>query len=138
MIYRLIYCSTATDRATSGKLEALFAQSATYNQQHDISGILVVNSRFFLQALEGGREVVNDLYGRIAKDERNEHVVLIKYEQVSSRLWDNWSHLQIMPTANMPSLLRRYSTQSHFNPYTLHPNSAEQLLVDLAAQVAVN
>ncbi len=132
MIYRLIYCSTATSRANTEDMHKLIELSKQSNSQHDITGLFAYNSRFFLQSIEGARELVNELYARIQHDPRNQHVVLVKYAQVSERLWSGWSAKFLMPTKETTDLMRRYATQSLFNPYTMHPESAQQLLTELA------
>jgi hypothetical protein len=132
MLYRLIFCSTATSLCNVGELAAMTERAQAFNDTHDVTGLLINNSRFFLQSIEGARELVNDLYGRISRDPRNQHVVLIKYEQVRERMWTGWESRFLMPTAPMQRLLKRFATQDQFNPYTLHPDSAEQFLWELS------
>ncbi len=132
MLYRLIYCSTATPASSADELPRLIERSKANNQMHDITGVLCFNSRFFLQSIEGGRELINELFGRIHHDPRNQHVVLLKYEQVSIRAWSQWQSNFLTPTRELSHMLKRYSPQSVFNPYNMNPLSAEQLLVNLA------
>lgn len=132
MIYRLIYCSTATALATTEDMHKLIELSKANNAQHNISGVFAYNSRFFLQGFEGARELVNELYARIQRDPRNQHVVLVKYTQTPERRWQDWHAKFLMPTEDTANLLRRFTTQNLFNPYTMHPDSAERLLTELS------
>jgi hypothetical protein len=132
LIYRLLYCSTATAQVNAEQMAAIGEQAKAANDEHDITGVLAYNSRFFLQSIEGARELVNDLYGRIARDPRNQHVVLVKYALVQERMWADWQIRFLMPTADTTALLKRYATQSLFNPYTMHPESAERMLLELS------
>ncbi len=132
MLYRLIYCSTATSQVNTEELATLVERARATNTEHDITGMLLNNSRFFLQSIEGARELVNELYARISRDARNQHVVLVKYGQVPERLWPTWQARFLTPTADTQALLRRFATQGQFNPYTMHPDSAERFLFELS------
>ena len=50
---------------------------------HGITGVLCYGGGIYLQALEGGRKQVNDLYTLIVKDPRHKDVVLLHYEEIS-------------------------------------------------------
>jgi hypothetical protein len=132
MLYRLIYCSTATSKVNSEGLAQLVDRARSTNFEHDLTGMLLHNSRFFLQSIEGARELVNELYSRISRDPRNQHVVLVKYGQVPERLWPSFQARFLSPTADTQALLRRFATQGQFNPYTMHPDSAERILFELS------
>jgi len=57
-----------------------------------ITGVLCVcqGGNVFLQALEGGRDAVNALYGRIVQDPRHRDVTLLDYAEIDERRFAGW------------------------------------------------
>jgi hypothetical protein len=84
MLVRLLYASRAVDPSPD-VIEDILAQSRQFNPSCGITGILCYGGGIFLQALEGGRMAVSDLYGHIQKDPRHKDVVLLHYEEISER-----------------------------------------------------
>jgi hypothetical protein len=82
MLVRLLYASRAID-PSSEAIEAILTQSRQYNPTSGITGILCYGGGIFLQAIEGGRMPVSELYGHIQKDVRHKDVVLLHYEEIS-------------------------------------------------------
>ena len=64
MLVRLLYASRAIDPA-SAEIEQILAQSRQGNPGLGITGILCYGGGIFLQAIEGGRNSVSELYGHI-------------------------------------------------------------------------
>ena len=85
MLVRLLYASRATDPACSA-VDEILAHCRQFNPISGITGILCYGGGIFLQAIEGGRMAVSDLYGHIQKDIRHKDVVLLHYEEISERL----------------------------------------------------
>ncbi len=132
MMIRLIYASTATDGVDLNEFKRILSTAQTNNGNRDLTGMLIFNSKVFLQALEGSRESVNDLYSKLTKDPRHYNLVLLKMEYIQERRWAEWSMGFAAPSANNKALFLRHSNQSTFNPYGMHPDSAEKLLVELS------
>ena len=70
MLVRLLYASRAVD-PSSEAIDAILVQSRQYNPTCGITGILCYGGGIFLQAIEGGRMPVSELYGHIQKDARH-------------------------------------------------------------------
>ena len=79
MLVRLLYASRAIDSRTDA-IDTILAQSRQYNPSCGITGILCYGGGIFLQAIEGDRGAVSELYGHIQKDPRHKEVVLLHYE----------------------------------------------------------
>ena len=79
MLVRLLYASRAVDPSPEA-IETILAKSRQYNPTCGITGILCYGGGVFLQAIEGGRMAVSELYGHIQKDKRHKDVVLLHYE----------------------------------------------------------
>ena len=94
MLVRLLYASRAVDPQPS-VIESILAQSRQFNPSTGITGILVYGGGIFLQAIEGGRSPVSDLYGHIQQDKRHKDVVLLHYEEITERRFGGWTMGQV-------------------------------------------
>ena len=91
MLVRLLYASRLADTESTTATESILAQSRTHNPASGITGILCYGGGIFLQALEGGRMQVSELYGHIQKDVRHKDVVLLHYEEIMERRFGGWT-----------------------------------------------
>jgi hypothetical protein len=66
MLVRLLYASRAVDTSAEA-IEAILIQSRQHNPTCGITGILCYGGGIFLQAIEGGRMAVSDLFGHIQR-----------------------------------------------------------------------
>ena len=64
MLVRLLYVSRAVDTSPAA-IEAILTQSRQHNPATGITGVLCYGGGIFLQAIEGGRSAVSDLYGHM-------------------------------------------------------------------------
>jgi hypothetical protein len=132
MIYRLVYVSTALDSVDLNEFKRILTTAQTNNGARDLTGMLAFNSKVFLQALEGSREAINDLYAKLVRDPRHFNLMLLKYAQIDERHWSNWSMGFAAPNADNRALFLKYSNQSMFNPYGMTGDNAEKLLKELS------
>ena len=132
MLIRLVYVSTAQDAVDLNEFKRILLQAQSNNQRRDLTGMLAFNSKVFLQALEGARDQVNDLYARIMRDARHHSLALLKYSEIEERHWSNWSMGFAAPNADNRALFLKYSPQSIFNPYVMKADAAEKMLMDLS------
>ena len=61
MLIRLLYVSRAVDKNDKAAFDAILASSRSHNPENGITGVLCFGGGIFLQAIEGGREAVNEL-----------------------------------------------------------------------------
>lgn len=133
MLVRLYYASTAADGVDMNEFRRILATAQANNVQNDLTGMLVFNSKVFLQALEGSRVAVNALYGRLTGDPRHKNLMLLKYENVKQRDFAEWSMAFAAANAANRALFLKHSTHSVFNPYHMDAESIEALMKELAA-----
>ncbi|UXH80333.1 BLUF domain-containing protein [Roseateles amylovorans] len=133
MLVRLIYASTAKETVDIQEFKRILLQAQGNNQRRDLTGMLVFNSKVFLQALEGDRDKINDLYGRLMRDPRHHSLAILKFAEIEERHWANWSMGFAAPNADNRALFLKNSTQSVFNPYGMGANAVENLLMRLAS-----
>jgi len=136
MLVRLLYASRAADPA-GATMDAILAQAREHNTVRGITGILCFGSGIYLQALEGGREAVNDLYGRIQRDARHRDVLLMNYEEISERRFGGWSMGQVQMNRINATILLKYAEKAEFDPYALSGRVALALLDELLATASI-
>jgi hypothetical protein len=121
MLVRLLYASRVVDPEPA-VIESILAQSRQFNPSTGITGILVYSGDIFLQAIEGGREAVSELYGHIQKDARHKQVVLLGQVDVSR--------------VNT-SILLKYSERAVLDPYSVSGVVSLALLEELMATASI-
>lgn len=90
-MYRLVYVSTAADGIGQDEIGGILDVSQSNNHERYITGFLAHNGRHFMQALEGDRNEVNEIYERILKDDRHYGVVQILGENIEQRAFPEWA-----------------------------------------------
>ena len=136
MLVRLLYASRAVD-TRPGAIESILSQSREHNPASGITGVLCYGGGIFLQAIEGGRTQVSELFGQIQRDGRHKDVVLLQFEEIPERRFGGWSMGQVNLTKLNQSTLLKYSEKPELDPYGMSGKVSLALLEDLAATAAV-
>jgi hypothetical protein len=136
MLVRLLYASRAADTSPS-VIEAILSQAREHNPAGGITGILCYGGGIFLQAIEGGRTQVCDLFGHIQRDGRHKDVVLLQFEEIIERRFGGWSMGQVNLTKLNQATLLKYSEKPELDPYGMSGKVSLALLEDLAATAAI-
>jgi len=90
-MYRLVYVSTARDGISPAEIGEILDASQSNNHERLITGFLAHNGRHFMQAIEGVRDEVLDVYERILSDKRHSGVVQIVGEEITDRAFPDWA-----------------------------------------------
>ena len=136
MLVRLLYASRAIDTSPDA-IDAILLQSRLHNPECGITGILCYGGGIFLQAIEGGRMAVSELYGHIQRDVRHKDVVLLHYEEISERRFGGWTMGQVDMTKINASILLKYAEKPELNPYTVSGSVSLALLEELMATACI-
>ncbi len=136
-LVRLLYCSNAKAPVTLDAVRELAATSARKNLAASITGMLAFDHDTYIQALEGPRDAVNDLYLRIARDPRHGDVTIIEYGEVTQRWFGKWSMGFLGPIAKSEGMLDELDGDT-FDPFALSPESASKLLRAASKAVLVS
>lgn len=136
MLVRLLYASRAAD-ASAAATEDILAKSRTHNPACGITGILCYGGGIFLQALEGGRRQVSELYRTILQDERHKDVELLHYEEISERRFGGWTMGQVNVAKVNMSILLKYSETAELDPYGVSGQVSLALLEELMATASI-
>ncbi len=90
-MYRILYTSSATKIFEDKELEEILEKSRINNQKKEVTGLLIVKGRTFLQCLEGEKDDVLSIYEKISNDERHTNIIDLAEEDIDERLFPKWS-----------------------------------------------
>ncbi len=136
MLVRLLYASRAVDTSAEA-IETILAKSRQYNPTCGITGILCYGGGIYLQAIEGGRVPVSNLYGHIQKDPRHKDVVLLHYEEIEERRFGGWTMGQVNVSKINQSILLKYAEKAELDPYAVSGKVSLALLEELMATASI-
>lgn len=130
MLIRLVYCSKLNENV-AGQATDIVKTSQAKNEVKGITGTLISDGTYFIQALEGNRTKVMELFQHIASDERHSDVLLVKLCDISERAFYEWNMNLISLTKEQQKKMIRFTESKDFNPYELSGDAIEQLCIDL-------
>lgn len=90
-VHQLIYVSAAKVSFSDADLASLLLKARENNRRLGVSGLLIHRSGSFFQVLEGGEDVVENLFRRIERDRRHERVVVLHRASQSAPTFGQWS-----------------------------------------------
>lgn len=95
--FRLIYRSRdrIPPEGRRAELGELFSQARSSNKRSGVTGALLLNEAWFVQALEGDEAVVRALYDRITLDPRHDGVELLQAGEVPGRVFARWAMARV-------------------------------------------
>lgn len=128
---RLIYGSIKDRYVDGGGLKKILHTAQTNNAKANITGVLLFNSGYFLQAIEGSRAQINQLYHVISADQRHQGVQLISMNDIDHRNWSEWSMQPVSISENEELVYQKYSGQTKFNPFLLSSKDAILFLEEI-------
>jgi hypothetical protein len=137
MMVRLLYVSRLADTSKPEVIDGILADSRKHNPALGITGILCYGAGIFLQAIEGGRGQVSELYNHICKDTRHKDVVLLHFEEISERRFGGWTMGQVNLAKLNTSIVLKYSETPELNPYGVSGRVSLALLEELMATASI-
>ena len=136
MLVRLLYASRAVDN-TQPAVQAILDSARRHNQDSGVTGVLVYGGGVFMQAIEGGRQAVSDLYGTISRDPRHKDVALLHYEEIVERRFGSWTMGLVDVSRVNASVLLKYSERAVLDPYAVSGKVSMALLEELIAAASI-
>jgi hypothetical protein len=139
MLVRLLYASRASETSDDALLDSILTGSEARNREHGITGVLCTypDGGVFLQALEGGREAVNTLYGNLVRDPRHRDVTLLHYETIEERRFASWRMGSVdLKRINVSTILR-FSEKPVLDPFSMSGSAALALLEELVTTASI-
>lgn len=136
MLVRLLYASRAVDPSPA-VVNSILASARQHNSDVGITGVLAYGGGVFMQAIEGGRQAVSDLYGTIQRDARHKDVVLLHFEEIGERRFGGWTMGLVDVGRVNASVLLKYSERAVLDPYAVSGQASMALLDELMATASI-
>ncbi|WP_269586082.1 BLUF domain-containing protein [Roseibium sp. Sym1] len=128
----LIYASRARN-IDEDALRVILEKARKNNERLDVTGVLLFNSSYFLQCLEGGRESVNFLYRTILRDDRHDDPAILDYRTIDCRKFEKWRMAYVGESVLRRDEILKCSVSSTFQPYNMSGEGAWQLLASIGS-----
>jgi hypothetical protein len=123
MLVRLTYYSRALRAMSLADISDILKTARHNNAELGVCGMLSYASDWFLQALEGPREVVNELFLEIADDPRHQDVIIVSYEEITEPLFADWQMGYVSDAGEVARLLVSLGLE-RFDPPVMSPAQA--------------
>jgi len=137
-LVRLIYTSRITKSFGPTDIDCILNSARKNNKENNLTGLLFFNNKCFLQCLEGSRKMVNQTYNNIQNDKRHSDIILISYEEVIEREFEEWS-MGYMHHANVfKNLNLKYSGKSEFEPEKMSAGSTFNFMLEIKEMLYKN
>ena len=138
MLVRLIYASRSSGPITDELTEDVLAKSRSSNPDAGITGVLCVcQSGVFMQVLEGGREEVNLLYGKVLRDTRHTDVTLLEYAELTERRFSSWRMGHVDVNKLNAGIILKYSEKPQLDPFQIPGGVALAFLEELMSTASI-
>lgn len=128
---RLVYASRKLPECKIEDVVSILDSARRWNTNEQVTGLLCFTNDYFLQCLEGSKRAVNEAYRRILSDPRHADVVLLHYQEASSRDFGDWSMGYVAETPETRRLVSRYAAEDGLDPLSMSGNGALGLLREL-------
>ncbi len=103
---------------------AIHDESARHYAERQITGALLFDWDNFLQILEGDRARLTDAFLFMARDPRQQRIVLLDFSRIDEREFGRWQMLLRDDSPETAALLLRYSPTAHWKPEAMPPTAA--------------
>lgn len=91
MVFQITYSSVAKPELSITEIEEIITQAKQFNTAHDITGCLIYNKGYFLQILEGEKQLVMNLVNSIKLDDRHDHFTILSEGETKLRTFKDWA-----------------------------------------------
>jgi transcriptional regulator with XRE-family HTH domain len=130
-LHRLIYFSTAvamTDTEMQLALYDIVRTAGTRNGALGVTGALLACDGRFVQALEGPKDAVLQVYGGVCTDHRHRALHVAESAPITSRRFGTFNMCAKLLRLDDPVFADQYSILGHFDPRLLSASTTLDLL----------
>ena len=132
-LYQIVYLSTANQPFSCDELGQLLLRARSYNEQHQLTGVLLYNDNEFLQVLEGRRPELDHVFERIANDPRHGRLRVLANGPLERPVFPDWRMGFVGECADFFGEIQEHIYQSNANLLsTVAPGAVPALLALLA------
>jgi hypothetical protein len=132
-LVRLVYFSSASREMSLSDIKDILTTARSNNKAIGVCGMLCYDNQFFLQAIEGDRKVISELFIKISEDHRHQDVVIVSFSEIKDPLFEDWK----MGYASSNQLLNEMVTKldmTSFDPEKLTAIQCLAILKSLSRQ----
>ncbi|OEY71878.1 BLUF domain-containing protein [Salegentibacter salarius] len=90
MRYAISYVSTVNPALSETEIQEALDFSKKWNNDNQVTGVLLYSQGNFFQVLEGEKELLKDLFQRIKADERHHNIITIFQKQIPDIQFDGY------------------------------------------------
>lgn len=130
-LIQLVYASRLVPGTAGTELTSIVDVSRRNNARAGVTGALCFSVDYFLQCLEGERGAVNATYNRILRDPRHADAVILRYAEIPSRDFSDWSMGYVPSAILRGDTVLRYAANDVFQPAQLGAEGSIALLREL-------
>lgn len=105
-------------------------ESNTYNFRYNIHGVLLFGNHYFYQCLEGSKTEIEQLYKKIARDPRHQHVTQISVYPISILGFSIWQMKYVQLNREINQFFSDKGLES-FDPYKIQDQIEDEFLAQL-------
>lgn len=87
----IVYLSSSVGLFEEQDLSIILEQSRRNNGNSGVTGVMLYVRGSIVQVLEGEKDTVETLYGRIEQDRRHKDVIRVLNRPIEQRLFSNWT-----------------------------------------------
>ena len=133
-LYSLVYVSLATKPMSDEELKVLLQVCRTNNAKLDITGMLLYRDGFFIQALEGEEQPVEDLFAKINDDPRHTNVLVVHRGDITTegRTFGEWAmgfnKVKLDEAKQIPGFTDFLNAPQNNGFFSSNPDRAHRLL----------
>ena len=106
----------------------VLAISVANNLRDCITGALLCDDRWFVQALEGAENKVSATFERILRDQRHRDVSLVTMQAVVERRYPNFAMVCLFRDEDNSDLFRHYGEDECFDPREMRADRLSDLI----------
>lgn len=103
MRYAIVYVSTASPNLEESEVGEVLSGSKSWNNQHDVTGLLLFSEGNFFQIIEGEKNVIFQLFENIKKDKRHRNIMQIFGKEIHKEAYDGYDSDFVSEEANYDS-----------------------------------
>lgn len=123
---QLIYVSTAVEKDDDLDVTILCDEASRNNARDEITGVLMLEDRNFLQVLEGPKETVENTFLRIVTDQRHHSLLLLSRTMLTRREFGDWSMATCTSSGEKQEVIARVRRKLEGAPTRIRTAFAER------------
>ncbi len=90
MRYAIVYVSTVSNNLEKREIEKILSSSKTWNNQNNITGLLLFSDGNFFQIIEGEKVMISKLFEAIKEDKRHHNIMQIFGKDIHKEAYDGY------------------------------------------------